>query len=82
MKPDTGVGLSRSVAACFIPHHGLRIKSSERTIDLVICFHCSQVQLFENGALSRESIQISRSPQQTFDDILRAASVPMSLGSK
>jgi hypothetical protein len=33
-------------AACFNPRHGVRAKSKEGMVDLVICFECSSVELY------------------------------------
>ena len=32
-------------AACFNPRHGLRVKRGDKTIDLVVCFECFQVEV-------------------------------------
>ncbi|MDB5309245.1 MAG: hypothetical protein JWO38_3447 [Gemmataceae bacterium] len=66
-----------SVAACFIPHHGLRVRSGQHVVDLVICFKCAQVQVYADGAAT-ESVLISTSPRPTFNEVLRAARVPLS----
>lgn len=60
------------VAACFNPRHGIRANYGGRTSDFVICFECRQVQAF--GPVNSEFL-ISASPQQLFDQILRAANV-------
>lgn len=64
-----------SGAMCFIPHHGIRLKSGERTTDLVICFQCYQVKVYEDGGES--SFRVSRSPRDTFNEILDKAKVPV-----
>jgi hypothetical protein len=69
-----------SVAACFLPHHGLRIESDRGTLDLVICFQCAQVKAYENGVPS-EALLISTSPRATFDELLAAAGLPLSKGA-
>lgn len=70
-----------SIAACFIPHHGLSIRSGTRTVDLVICFKCAQVQVFDNGKPT-DTVLISTSPRETFNEVLRGAGVPLSEGAK
>lgn len=35
-----------AIAACFDPRHGVRIRSGGMTYDLLICYECSQVQIF------------------------------------
>lgn len=67
-----------SVAACFIPHHGLRVRSGGKTTDLVICFLCAQVYVYAGeSATKHESILISKSPRAAFDKVLRDANVPV-----
>lgn len=70
-----------SVAACFIPHHGLRVISRKRVIDMVICFQCAQVKSYEADA-EGETFLISTSPRATVNEILRAANVPLSSGAE
>lgn len=67
-----------SVAACFIPHHGLRVRTGKQTLDLVICFLCAQVRLYDSPtATKNENILISKSPRTAFNEVLRAAGVPL-----
>lgn len=65
-----------SVAGCFNPRHGIRVKHKGKTHDFVVCFECLQIQWFvdsekQNGFLTTES------PQRTFDKILKEADVPL-----
>ena len=39
IKPGYGV-------RCFEPRHGIRATAGGKTVDLVICFHCDQVQVY------------------------------------
>jgi hypothetical protein len=39
------------MALCFNPRHGLRVISGKDTLDLVICFECSRVEVYDNGKL-------------------------------
>lgn len=66
-----------SVAACFIPHHGLRVRKGDQVIDLVVCFKCAQVNVYENGTRG-EGVLISTSPRATFNEVLKQAKVPLS----
>lgn len=63
-------------AACFIPRHGIRLKEGEKTIDLVICFQCLSVQVFENGQ-SKPGFLTTGEPQKVFDGVLRAAGIKL-----
>jgi hypothetical protein len=63
-------------AACFIPRHGLRLKDEGKTVDLVICFQCLQVQVFVDGE-RKEGFLTSGEPQNEFDATLKAAGVKL-----
>lgn len=64
-----------SVAACFIPHHGVRLRTGERTTDLVVCFQCAQVKVYQGREVT--SFLVSRSPRPAFNDLLDRAKVPV-----
>jgi len=34
---------------CFLPRHGVLLSDSEGTLELVICFQCQQLELYEDG---------------------------------
>jgi hypothetical protein len=70
-----------SVAGCFIPRHGLRITSGEKTVDLVICFECRQVLVYENDKRG-PGMLISGSPRGAFNKALRDAGVPVPKGAE
>lgn len=70
-----------SIAACFIPHHGLRVQKGRHTVDLVICFKCAQVEVYVDGEKT-ESILISTSPRPMFNEVLERARVPLSDGAR
>ena len=38
-----------AVAGCFSPRHGLRVVAEGVTYDLLICYECMSVALFEGG---------------------------------
>lgn len=67
-----------SVARCFNPRHGIRVQTSERTVDLLICFECQQVQVFEPGRDAYTALT-TRDPQASLDAVLTAAKVPLGL---
>jgi len=40
-----------SVTGCaFTPHYGVHIARGSQTLDMLICFHCMQCEVFVNGA--------------------------------
>ena len=51
------------VAACFNPRHGIRVKAEkDKTVDLVICFECLQIEV-HNGAEKSSAPTTSDSEQ-------------------
>jgi hypothetical protein len=70
-RPDKG-------ARCFIPRHGLAIKSGKDTLDLVICFQCSWVEVHVGDKKTR--IAISDSAAKEFNKALKDAKVPLPKG--
>jgi hypothetical protein len=63
-------------AACFIPRHGIRLTGDGKTVDLVICFQCLQVEVFVNGD-SKKGFLTTDEPQKAFDAVLKAAGVKL-----
>lgn len=56
-------------AACFLPRHGLRVKSHGHTLDFLICFQCIQVEIY------RDNERVSwwgtnNAAQQVFNEVL------------
>src|SRR5262245_43298534 len=50
------------VAACFNPRHGIRAVSDGHVLDLVICFECFSILVFEDGEKT-EIVTVTRSPE-------------------
>jgi hypothetical protein len=67
---------SGMVAFCFDPRHGIRLTHGSQTVDLLICFRCSQVETFINGQAGRRFLT-TYEPQPVFDAVLSAANVPL-----
>jgi hypothetical protein len=63
-------------AACFNPRHGLRLTAGGNTVDLVICFECLQVEVYD-GADKAKRFLITAGPQPAFDRVLKGAGVPL-----
>jgi hypothetical protein len=63
-------------AMCFNPRHGLRVTTGGNTVDLVICFECSQVQVWQGNSHVTTFI-VGQSPEPVFDQALRDAGVPL-----
>jgi hypothetical protein len=65
-----------SVAGCFDPRHGIRVRHDGKTLDFVICFTCYSVARYVDGE-RQEAILITDSPRGVFDDVLKTANVPL-----
>lgn len=71
-----GISLSDgSAAACFNPRHGIRAIMKERTVDLVICFECQSLEVYDNQ--TRTTTTLTRTPQPVFNEFLTRAGVPL-----
>ena len=65
-----------TVAGCFNPRHGIRVKAGDTTIDLVICFECFSASVFAGDERSG-SFLTTASPQPALDKVLTDAKVPL-----
>ena len=63
-------------ARCFNPRHGIRVTHAGHTTDLVICFECRQVKVYEDDQ-PVPGFLVSASPQVAFDAVLKASGVPL-----
>jgi hypothetical protein len=64
-----------------IPHHALRLKEGEMTIDLVFGFQDYSVQVFENGE-KKKGFATSPDPQKLFDAMLTEGGIKLPKGKK
>ncbi len=81
-KPDEIAALLKSVtrsmrtaafgAKCFDPRHGLRLTRGDTHLDLVICYECEYVQLWEGG-VKQPYETIAESSKAALDRFLAAA---------
>lgn len=46
---NQGVRMGGQRARCFNPRHGVHSVQAGRTIDFVICYECSTIQIIDNG---------------------------------
>jgi len=80
LNAELAAGARRSdgrVMACFNPRHGIRLTDARGVVtDVLICFECRQVQVIRNGK-QIAAFTTDASPQAAFDEVLRAASVPL-----
>ena len=61
------------VAKCFLPRHGIRAAFGDRVYDLVICFECLQIHVFDGGEERVANVLTTGGPQRVFDHIYKAA---------
>jgi len=62
---------------CFDPRHAIHATQNERTVDLLICFRCSQVMVYLDGNWERPFLVTSSSPEPILDKVLIEANVPL-----
>ena len=65
-----------SVAACFIPRHGVRIVHDKKTFDVVICYQCLSATIYE-GDKRIGSFLTTQSPASILNRVLENAKVPL-----
>jgi hypothetical protein len=65
-----------SVAGCFNPRHGIRVKRGDKTLDLVICFQCFQVEVFD-GDKRDKGFLITDAARDAFNKVLKDADLPL-----
>lgn len=63
-------------AMCFNPRHGIRATAGGKTVDLVICFECKQVNVWHGDSLVT-TFMVGQSPAPEFDQVLRDAGLPL-----
>ena len=61
------------VAACFIPRHGLRFKTDDTQLDLVICFECFSARGY---GTTQPGILLTSSARAAFDGFLDKHGIP------
>jgi tetratricopeptide (TPR) repeat protein len=62
---------------CFMPRHAVRAISSEgRVLDLVICFVCASIRVFEDRART-EIVTVTSSPERVLDTVLSTAGIQL-----
>jgi hypothetical protein len=77
VPPPRKDGLKQIGLGCFSPRHGIRAVHKGRTFDLLICFLCMKVQVYEGNKQINQKF-ISNEPQSSFDQVLTRANVPLS----
>jgi hypothetical protein len=79
-------GVSESdgkAARCFIPRHAVRAKQGDKAVELVICFECAQIRIYTGKDDNKPAgVTVTPSPEATFDEVLKAAGVPLAAKTK
>ena len=70
-----GMAGAHTIAACFEPRHGIRATQKGKTIDLVICFECLQIYLYNGSSDSVKEFLVTDLPQSVFDKVLKDAGI-------
>lgn len=67
---NSGVSYFASPAKCFNPRHGVRLSRGKRTVDLVICYECSSIQIHDGDQVRRRAtIDKQRDLDAEFDKL-------------
>jgi hypothetical protein len=61
-------------AKCFEPRHGIRATHDGKTMDLVICFACSQFYVHDASGKSTKYL-VNATPEPLFDKVLKDAGI-------
>jgi hypothetical protein len=68
------------MAKCFEPRHGIHVLGNNKSIDLVICFHCEQIEVYEDQKM--RFVPITDSPKAVFNRILSQAGIHLAQDRK
>jgi hypothetical protein len=77
---EKGIGSGKG-AKCFDPRHAIRAKHDGKTVDLLICFACGWVYVYERGKRT-STLTIDRKTQETLDKVLTDAKVKLAKQQK
>ena len=70
-----GIARSQVLEACFSPRHGIHAVTGNKSVDLLICFHCQQFEIY--WGKSDKLSGVTNAPQATFDRLLSDAGIPL-----
>jgi len=66
-----------TAAACFNPRHGIRAEHEGKRVDIVVCFQCWKIKVFEPGDATGKYVVVGRGPQSELDKLLTDANVKL-----
>ena len=69
-------GVTVNLPDCFNPRHGIRAKKGDETVEFLICFECSQIQVSSNKGKSWFFITTEK-PAAVFNSVLKKNGVPL-----
>jgi hypothetical protein len=62
-----------SIAKCFEPRHGLHVVYDGKTYDFVICYQCTQIEVYADKADEPETVGTSAASRPALDAALKRA---------
>jgi hypothetical protein len=75
---DAGVRAEHINNKCFDPRHAIRVEHGGKKLYLSMCFHCGHVYVFlDDKLVQQDYFGTASSPLPVFDEILKAAGVPL-----
>ena len=78
IEENTRGGDAMTLANCFDPRHGVRVTDGDKSVELVICFRCYQIQVYVDGfRLQGGLMPTTKTQQAVFDQALQRARVPL-----
>lgn len=63
-------------AKCFDPRHGIAATHEGNSVELVICFECSQLYVHVTSEKGAKKLLIGNGPEPLLDKILKDAGIP------
>jgi hypothetical protein len=63
-------------AKCFDPRHGISATHEGNSVELVICFECSQLYVHVTSEKGAKKLLIGKDPEPLLDKILKDAGIP------
>ncbi|HVS35057.1 MAG TPA: hypothetical protein VMS17_05710 [Gemmataceae bacterium] len=72
---EKGVAEGGPIAKCFEPRHGLHVVYQDKTYDFLICYQCSQIQVF-SGTAEPATVATSSASKAALDKALKNAGTP------
>lgn len=72
---------STGAAECFDPRHAIRATHQGHTVDLLICFYCSNYEVHFDGERRKDGV-IENDARDLLNKLLKDANVPLSPGSE